>query len=208
MKAGERLVIDQLAVEFGTSLIPVREALARLHAERLVAHEANKGYRIAPAPDLAEMKNLFEARIVIELGALRHGFANVTPATIRELKAVNRHMAAGRYGKDFSGFKNFIDLNARFHDILVGLAQNPFINQAYARLGYHQRIAQTLYGSGPTNLSKIIADHDAIVEALQAGQRDAAADALEAHIKYGLEDVFLRARNAGQGSGTTAIAGK
>src|SRR5438128_1842602 len=81
---GDRLVIDQLAREFGTSLIPVREALARLRAERLVTFEPNKGYRVAPAPDAVEIERLFESRIILEIGALERGIARVTPAVMDE----------------------------------------------------------------------------------------------------------------------------
>lgn len=43
----ERLNIDALALKLGVSPTPVREALARLAAERLVTFEAFKGYRVS-----------------------------------------------------------------------------------------------------------------------------------------------------------------
>lgn len=201
--ADQRLVIDQLAAEFGTSLIPVREAMARLHAERLLVHEANKGYRVAPGPGADEMRNLFEARVVIEVGALRHGFSRIDQSTIDELHLVNRLIAKGRYGVQFKDFKAFIDLNARFHGIIVGLTANPFIIESYERLAYHQRISQTLTGQGPSNIDKIVADHDAVIAALRKRDREGAMTALSHHIEYGLEDALERARET-----ATQIAGK
>jgi DNA-binding GntR family transcriptional regulator len=187
MPAGQRVVIDKLAAEFGVSLIPVREALARLKVERLVTHEANKGYRIAPAPEPLEMKKLFEARLIVELGALQEGFANLSDGIIAQLDAINERIREGQYGPEFASFRDFIDLNAQFHGIIVGLAENPFIDEAYRMLGYHQRVAQTLYGRGPDNLEMIVREHDAILEALRRRQLNDARAALREHIQHGLE---------------------
>lgn len=186
MPAGERVVIDKLAAEFGVSLIPVREALARLKVERLVTHQSNKGYRIAPAPEPLEMKKLFEARLIVELGALQEGFANLNDGIIAQMGALNDRIRAGQYGPEFASFRDFIDLNANFHSIIVGLAKNPFIDDAYRMLGYHQRVAQTLYGRGPDNLEMIVQEHDAILDALRRRQLDDAKAALREHIQHGL----------------------
>lgn len=189
---GQRIVIDQLAVEFGTSLIPVREALARLHAERLVLHEPNKGYRIAPAPDLDEMQQLFDARLIIEVGSLEHGFDKLSGRTIKELTAINDRIAAGSYGTDFASFRSFLDLNAQFHQVIVALAGNPFIDDAYRKLGYHQRVAQTLSGRGPDDVTKIVEEHAAIIAALAARSLDEARAALRLHIRRGWRELPLR----------------
>ena len=75
---GERIVIDQFAKILGTSLIPVREALARLHAEGLVTFERNKGYRVALRPTHDQLRQLFEARLVIETSARRSQSSTAT----------------------------------------------------------------------------------------------------------------------------------
>ncbi|MBX3540306.1 MAG: GntR family transcriptional regulator [Chelatococcus sp.] len=187
MAAGERIIIDKLAAEFGVSLIPVREALARLKVERLVTHESNKGYRVAPAPEGFEMRKLFEARLVVELGALEQGFANLTDALVEQLAAINATIRNGDYGPEFASFRDFIDRNAHFHRLIVGLAQNPFIDEAYSTLGYHQRVAQTLFGRGPDNLDMIVSEHDTIVEALRRRDLAAAKQALGDHIRHGMD---------------------
>lgn len=195
LKIGDRVVIDKLASEYGTSLIPVREALARLLAERLVTYENNKGYRIAAAPDFAEMAKLFDARLILEIGSLEHGFHRVDDKLIQELRTINQEIADGNYGTDFPEYKAFIDLNARFHEILVGLADNPFISDAYMRLGYHQRAAQTLVGYGVRQLSEIVKEHDAIIKGLESRSLPDTRDALMSHIRGGLSQSPLRQDN-------------
>ena len=182
---GERLVIDALAQEFGTSLIPVREALARLHAERLVSFEANKGYRVAAPPDALELHHLFSARLILEVGALETAIPLVTPELIEELRAINAKMRGGKYGKTFEGYIEFVKLNAVFHEKVVGLSGNPFIIDAYSALAYHQRIMQALHGRGIPDIGKLVAEHDAIIDALARHSHAAARKAIRQHILDG-----------------------
>ncbi|MET3898023.1 DNA-binding GntR family transcriptional regulator [Devosia sp. UYZn731] len=182
---GERLVIDALAQEFGTSLIPVREALARLHAERLVSFEANKGYRVAAPPDALELRHLFSARLILEVGALETALPLINPQLIAELRKINEQMGAGTYGTTFEGYVEFVKLNAVFHEKVVGLSGNPFIIDAYRKLAYHQRIMQALHGRGIPDIAKLVAEHEAIIEALQNGSPDGARSAIRQHILDG-----------------------
>jgi DNA-binding GntR family transcriptional regulator len=202
---GERIVIDWFAREFGISLIPIREALARLHAEGLVRFERNKGYRVAPRPTLEELARLFEARLVIELGAAELALERSTPEALRDLKAINRLIARGSYGTTFRAFREFITLNERFHVELVALAGNPPLSEAYARIGYHQQITRPTYGQGPGDVQRIVREHDAIIHALETRDLPALRDAVSTHIAGGLEtfrNSQAAAKNGGRAGGT------
>ncbi|WP_417666350.1 GntR family transcriptional regulator [Roseibium sp.] len=59
------LVISSLKSRFGFGWTPLREALPRLEAERLVVFAANKGYRVAPV-SVSGLKDLQIARTAIE----------------------------------------------------------------------------------------------------------------------------------------------
>src|SRR5437763_1037697 len=63
---GEKINIEQLAKEFNTSAIPIREALSRLHSEKLVILEPYKGYRVSGILDEKKMADMLESRILIE----------------------------------------------------------------------------------------------------------------------------------------------
>lgn len=66
-KPGERLIIDDLAANFGVSPIPVREALQQLQAEGFVAIQPHVGATVTPiGPQLiTEIFELLEAMEVI-----------------------------------------------------------------------------------------------------------------------------------------------
>lgn len=185
IKQGQRLVINSLAQEFDTSLIPVREALARLHAERLISFEANKGYRVAAPPDVMELTQLFSARLIIEVGALEAVIPRSTPELFRALRAVNQKMSKQTYGKTFEGYVEFVKLNAQFHETMVSLSDNPFIIDAYRKLAYHQRIMQALHGRGVPDIDKLVAEHEQIIVALEKGSYAAARKAVREHVLQG-----------------------
>ena len=65
----DALSIDALAREFGVSTSPVREALARLESTGLIRRVAMRGYRVAPALQASELRELMDARLLIEPGA-------------------------------------------------------------------------------------------------------------------------------------------
>jgi DNA-binding GntR family transcriptional regulator len=183
----ERIVIDRFAKQFGTSLIPVREALARLHAEGLVSFERNKGYRVASRPTADDLRRLFEARLVIELGAAQLALERRTSNDLDNLKAINRLIGGGSYGTTFRAFREFVTLNERFHVELVALADNPPLSEAYRRLGYHQQITRPTYGRGPGDVKRFVRDHDAIIDALEKRDVIALRTAISTHIASGFE---------------------
>jgi DNA-binding GntR family transcriptional regulator len=187
MRPGDRVVIDALAREYGTSQIPVREALVRLHAERFVTFERNKGYRVAPKPGALEMRHLFEARLILEIGAVDRGLGRADAGVIAELAAINTTLAGIDAGRSIDDYRRFITTNERFHILLVGLCDNPFVIDSYNRLGYHQRIIQILYGRGVPDSARILREHDEIIAALSRGDRDAVRAAMRDHIVGGYE---------------------
>ncbi len=64
------LVVAALTERYGLGWTPLREALSRLEAERLVISERNRGYRVAPV-SAASLVDLQEARRAVESTLLR-----------------------------------------------------------------------------------------------------------------------------------------
>jgi GntR family transcriptional regulator, carbon starvation induced regulator len=67
---GERLRIERLRTIYHIGPTPLREALQRLSADRLVITEGNRGFAVAPF-DAEEFTDLNTARIAVEKEALR-----------------------------------------------------------------------------------------------------------------------------------------
>src|ERR1700760_5065969 len=69
---GSALRQDTLAAEFGTSKIPVREALVQLQSEGLVDIFPNRGFQVRPL-EAAELDEVFKLRLQIEPTAVAQG---------------------------------------------------------------------------------------------------------------------------------------
>src|SRR5687767_4743785 len=84
-RTGQRLLPEALALEIGTSRMPVREALRRLATEGLVTIRPNRGVTVSGL-NVSDMQEVFEMRAVLEGLAARLALPRLTEARIRQLE--------------------------------------------------------------------------------------------------------------------------
>jgi len=180
----EPLVIASLVRELGVSQTPVREALARLHAEGLAAFAENLGYRVATRPSDADYRNWMEARLLLEVNSLRAAAAAAaaTDERIARLCAVNAEIAAADFGSSFEGIRRFAELNAAFHRELILMGGNPFLVGAYDQIWLGAQFSRIHFKRGVTDQRRIAREHQAIIDALRARDVDRACEAMRSHI--------------------------
>jgi len=94
---GQRLTIRGLAETLGVSMTPVREAVARLAAERAIEAEPNRWMRI-PLLSAGELRELRDIRVALEGLATERAAARMTPALLEELAAREAEIVALRKG--------------------------------------------------------------------------------------------------------------
>ena len=70
LEAGQLLRLEYLKKRYGISFSPIREALNRLHSERLVELLSSRGFRVVPF-SIKEMWDVIETRILIDSEAVR-----------------------------------------------------------------------------------------------------------------------------------------
>jgi DNA-binding GntR family transcriptional regulator len=183
-KAEERIVIEAVALRLGVSPTPVREALARLAGEQFVSFRAYVGYSALPPLSLSELRDLFEAREVIECAGAIRACERSTEADLARLREIDARIRKGRYGKDrYSDFASFVNDNQRFHETLLDGARNPALRRAFDALNYEARIARRTQGRGIPDLDLICEEHTAIIAALAARDAPALVHAVVAHAR-------------------------
>ncbi len=84
---GAPLRQEELALRFGTSRIPVREALRALQAEGLISYSPNKGATVTVVSD-AEIQEMLEVRIALECHALRLAVPHAADADTAAARAI------------------------------------------------------------------------------------------------------------------------
>ncbi len=195
---GSKLVIDQLAERIGVSATPVREALNRLAAERLIEFTPYRGFTVMPEPTAQELGASFEARQAIEEFSARLGCARASDEEIAELRRSADHVAAGKYGRTVNGYLEFLRRNRDFHERVVAAAANSYLSEAAKSLFHDAIVARTLRSRGVPDLSSIIDEHEQIVDAFERRDADAAAAAVGRHAVGGASRMMRFAWDAGE----------
>jgi len=186
IKAGDRLVESDLADRIGTSRTPVREALHTLEREGLVESQQRVGYVVRPISEL-EVSELCEIRLALEALALRWALSKdpvgLANAMRENLSRCEQRIAEG-------DLKAFIELDAQFHELISGIADSSRLMEmtnSIRRYMLRYRI-QSIYTED--NVHRAIAGHQAVLKAIEEGDKRAAQRALRAHIKQSKKDIL------------------
>ncbi|MFH1154831.1 MAG: GntR family transcriptional regulator [Pseudomonadota bacterium] len=165
--------------EFNVSRTPIKEALKKLEDMGLVTIIPRYGTTVSSI-DIADVRCAFEIKIQLEKLAGSLAARRITPDRIRELEAIVTTMKTMDSPTDY---RQIIELDARFHDIIYDAAQNPILKKMLQNL--HSRCARLWCSALNSNFPQtVIAGHlGEILESLKA--RDAArAEALmESHVQ-------------------------
>ena len=166
---GERLNIDQLARDLHVSPTPLREALARLEAEEIVAKRPLAGYHATPLLTRTGVSELFDLRIQIEpwLANLAAASGASWPAT-PVLPHADDDLA------------RLAARDAGFHDTVAMLAGSGLARQALRRLNAHFHIYRLFARQGA--LPRDLEGHEAVADAIRSHDKAAAARAMRRHL--------------------------
>jgi len=180
---GKRLNIEALAVEMNVSPTPVRESLARLAAERLVTSEPFKGYSVNQPLNSHQVADLMHVRRLIELEAVRIAARRIM---FPELMMLEENLSQERqhYGQSWAaGYQGFNQLDQKFHEGLIAAADNPYLLDAYQSLNIHVLLARFHPSFEDGDHTDTCDEHNAILQALKNHNAEAAALAIEAHLR-------------------------
>jgi DNA-binding GntR family transcriptional regulator len=186
---GERLNIDALARTLGVSPTPIREAMARLEAEGLIAKEPRRSYTVAALISLDDLRALIDFRLLIEPAAAAAAARNASAEAAAALQEFARSGGAGHYDDT----ANRVDMvyDATFHDKIAELGGNPWLRESLARLRSHLHMYRLYHHARHAAATK--PEHVAIAEAIAARDQDGAAEAMRAHLTTAMkriDDVF------------------
>jgi DNA-binding GntR family transcriptional regulator len=192
---GTRLNIDNLSRELAVSSSPIREALARLEAERLVVSELYAGYAVAPKPSAAYLTALTDYRMVMESHCALIGAPKKKKTVISQMRQACEKMAAvPLLGTRYKEYRRFVEWDGKFHQILVDSAENEVMSVTYSSL--HALLIQSrLYRTredGSTASAEVMQEHRTILAAFEAGDGEAAAAAVRGHLEGGRRRLINR----------------
>ncbi|TCM88092.1 GntR family transcriptional regulator [Rhodovulum steppense] len=177
---GDRLVESELAERFGVSRTPIREALQRLETQSLLARDGRSLIVASLGHD--QMAELYVVRAELEGLAARLAARHATAEEVRVLRAMVEDDR--RLSRDLSAMAR---ANRRFHKQIHLASHNRYLVQqldlVHRTMALMATTSLAIEGRGQDAL----AEHDAIVAAIEAGDGDAAYAALKAHISLAFE---------------------
>ncbi len=132
---GQGFSIRALAERFGTSLIPVRDALKRLVAERALATLPNRTFCV-PRMTRSRFQELLQVRLSLETMLAQRAAELITARAIREVERANEEMQAAVPANEV---RRYLMANQRFHFLIYGAARShaifPIVESLWLQVG-------------------------------------------------------------------------
>lgn len=167
-KPGDKLIIRRIAKELNVSEIPIREAIKNLEAEGYVTHDANKSVLVWKC-SRDEIDGVFHIKGVLEGYATRMSIDYLTPSDIEELKAINEEMRTACTGEEATRFS---ELNEKFHMRIYRDNPNRNLVSMIKELWIKWAVTRRVFATAPSRMDDSIADHERIIELIQAKDYD------------------------------------
>lgn len=175
-RSSEPLRQDRIAEEFGTSKIPVREALVQLRAEGLIRFSPNRGAVVSELSQ-EEVDEIYTMRIALETKALERSIPGLRPADLIRAQGVLDVMDTEDDQTRWS------ELNWEFHATLYQAARMPRLLNTIEVL--HNNVARYLViylkslRAQPTSQK----EHRSILDSVRRKKTDEAVGRLHHHLE-------------------------
>ena len=193
LKLGQTLTQNELCKVLGLSLSPMRETTTLLEAEGLITVRRKVGITIF-YPDVKFVGNCFQFRGLLEREGLRKFAQTVTPEWTTTMRS--EHVGIIDFVRRVNEIERYRIpvklLERKFHDTFVAAFDNDQIRVNYARLTQKMYLLRlhNLNAVGPANTVTSMEEHMVIIDALKAGDVEAACDGLDRHLQGVLHRVL------------------
>jgi DNA-binding GntR family transcriptional regulator len=166
---GSRIDQIDLARRFNVSIVPIREAFARLASVGLVEIVSHRGVFVAKV-SAEELIDLYTVREIVEEQAAKIAVDRLTEADIDTLEKIADGMAAAAKKKDF---EQFLMLNRELHFTLYRATKRRYMMQIIEQMwDLAARYAHLQLHAVPERASQSISEVRAIVAACRRRDRE------------------------------------
>ncbi|MFE1321072.1 GntR family transcriptional regulator [Kitasatospora phosalacinea] len=169
-----------LAVDFGVSATPVREAMLDLAREGLVEAVRNKGFRVTELSD-RDLDEYTEIRALIEIPTIGQVARTATAEQLEALRPQAEAIVAAARKHDLIGY---LEADRQFHLDLLALAGNARLVETVGDLRKRSR----LYGLNRLDqqgeLVTSAEEHLELLDVLLTGDAEAAQECMTRHLGH------------------------
>jgi DNA-binding GntR family transcriptional regulator len=196
---GQAVSIRTLADQFGTSMIPVRDALKRLVAERALTMLPNRTVVVSPMTR-RRFQEILNVRLAVESMLARQATEYIGPGDLEALERVNGDMHGAAQRGDV---KAYLIANHTFHFTLYGTARSlvmlPIVESLWMQVGPFLNGVFTAAG-----VSHASDNHAEVLKAARRRDGVGVADAISHDLADAADTVLARNEFVSDGEATGA----
>ncbi|MDE2418880.1 MAG: GntR family transcriptional regulator [Burkholderiales bacterium] len=179
LQPGEKLVEQKLADQFGVSRTLIRQALFKLSQNRLIRMVPARGAFVA-APSVAEARQVFAVRRILEAGMTRSFMRQATASQIKALKShIGQETAAIKRGD----ITTRTTLLGDFHVRMAELMGNEVLANLLTDLISRCALITLMYQSS-ADAEHSHVEHATIVDAIESGDEELAVSLMDSHLQH------------------------
>ncbi len=184
---GTRLKVQDLASRYGTSIIPVREALRLLQGEGIVTIAQNKGATVSTF-DSDSLRDIFEVLQLMEPYFVETFTKSCTEEDLKALEAIQAELEA----TPVEDKPKFTGLDLKFHELI---ARKHYNGRAFGIWKLQRRILNALAMSVPISRARhaeILREHRELLQAFRDSDTEAAIASIKKHVRGAGDQMYLQ----------------
>lgn len=186
---GTRLVEAPLCKAFGVNRSLLRRVFVRLASDKVIELHHNRGATVAQ-PGREEMREVFEARQLLEGGVLRALDGRSGSAPLERIRSLVAQEKAAYEAGDWPAW---VRLSGEYHLQLAALLGNSEIDTILRSLVARTTLMKALYHSHTSNVCSFD-EHTQILDAMQAGDLERSCRLMHAHL-HGAQSKLQRTQS-------------
>ena len=179
-RPGDRILPEDVSGEFGISTTPVRDAFHRLRQAGFLSVRAREGVYVSHL-DVKRAANVFDVRIALEAAATHAATDRIPQEALLELEACYQQ-AERELG--LTGSEEVLDpIDLLIHNLTLQHCDNDLLKEMLTQLRHQVEWVRTIAGKGAHRYEQSFQEHKEILAALQRRDPEAAAQAMQDHLR-------------------------
>lgn len=188
---GSKITEPGLSKNYGISRGPLREAMRRLEAHRLIERVPHVGARVVQL-SMKELLELFDVREALESMAARLAARHMSREEVLGLRTVlSLHENQDDLQRGEAYYQHEGDLDFHYR-IVKGSHNSMLMNLLCDDLYYLVRLYRTQFSASGSRPQRALVEHHRIVDAIEAGDEELAELLMRRHVSASRENVANR----------------
>src|SRR5258706_9615364 len=194
---GDTVSEAELIARYKVARSLLARVLIRIHREGFIERRRGHGWEFQPLLDSPRaIAESFRFRAIVESAALLEPGFKVDVAEARRVRERHRRFIAAK--SDARTAAEFFDMNARFHELIAAASGNRFMLQSIEQIDRLRKFQEfASFTADSRALMQSCREHLAILDAIEAGDREWASALMRPHLSESAERVLASGHAAG-----------